>query len=274
LGRAITAVARKDSPMPTILLTGAAGALGTHLRRWFAERGRMVLATDITPPEDGDEVAIADLSDLAAVRRLMEQDIAAVVHFAARAQEDRWQAILDANIVATYNVFEAARRAGVHRVIYASSYHAVGMYPTDELPLDPSAEFRPDTLYGVSKVFGEAVARLYFDKFGIECLVIRICTAGTPGTPREARLWCNRDDLARLVEAGLDAPALGYRMIYGISNNPNAPVPIAGEGALGWRPEHGAEELGGPSPHAPLDPADPSNERLGGGFAQWGHFDD
>ena len=92
-----------------------------------------------------------------------------------------------------YNVFEAARKAGVGRVVFASSYHVQGMYPTGEVPIELTDPFRPDSLYGVSKAFGETLSRLYFDKFGVECLAIRICTAGQPGTPREARLWFNRD---------------------------------------------------------------------------------
>jgi uronate dehydrogenase len=204
----------------------------------------------------------------------MQHDISAVVHLGAIAIEAGWPAILDANIVASYNVFEAARQAGVRRVIYASSYHAVGMYRAEDLPLGADAAVRPDSLYGLSKAFGEALGRLYFDKFGIECLAIRICTAGNPGTPREARLWCNRDDLAGLIETGLDVETLGYRIVYGISNNPNAPVPVETGAGLGWRPGHGSLELGSPDPRSELDPDDPRHQRLGGVFALWGHPDD
>lgn len=260
--------------MPNILLTGASGSLGTHMRRWFAVHGRGVVATDIRAPADGGEVVIADLSDHNAVDALMQRDISAVVHLGAHATEAGWQTILDANINATYNVLEAARQANVRRVIYASSYHVVGMYPAEDLPLDSDAAVRPDSLYGVSKAFGEALARLYFDKFGIECLAIRICTAGDPGTPREARLWCNRDDLAGLIDAGLDADQLGYRMVYGISDNPNAPLPVETGANLGWRPAHSSPELGTHDPRSPLDPAEPRHKLLGGAFALWGHPDD
>lgn len=260
--------------MSKVLLTGASGNLGTHLRRWFAGRGRSIVATDIRAPEDGGEVVIVDLSDRAAVDALMADGVSAVVHLGGRATEAGWQTILDANIVATYNVFEAARKAGVRRVIYASSYHVVGMYPAAELPLGVDAPVRPDTLYGVSKAFGEALGRLYFDKFGIECLAIRICTANDPGTPREARLWCNRDDLAGLIDAGLDAEELGYRVVYGISDNPNAPVPMEDGSQLGWRPKHSSLELGSPDPRAVLDMADARHQLLGGVFALWGHGDD
>jgi len=260
--------------MSKILLTGASGNLGTHLRRWFVEHGRAFVATDIRAATDGGDVVIADLSDRSAVDALMADDFSAVVHLGARANEAGWQDIVDANIVATYNVFEAARQAGVRRVIFASSYHVVGMYEAEQLPLAADVPVRPDSLYGVSKVFGEALGRLYFDKFGIECLAIRICTAGNPGTPREARLWCSRDDLAGLIEAGLDAGTLGYRVVYGISNNPNSPVPVETGANLGWRPAHGSLELGTHDPRAELDPTDPRHQRLGGVFAQWGHPDD
>lgn len=260
--------------MSKILLTGASGNLGTHMRRWFAEHGRAFVATDIRAPADGGEVVIADLSDRSAVDALMAGDVSAVVHLGAHANEAGWQDILDANIVATYNVFEAARQAGVRRVIFASSYHVVGMYEAGQLPLAADVAMRPDSLYGVSKVFGEALGRLYFDKFGVECLAIRICTAGNPGTSREARLWCSPDDLAGLIEAGLDADTLGYRLVYGISDNPNAPVPVETGSNLGWRPAHGSLGLGTHDPRAELDPADPKHQRLGGAFALWGHPDD
>lgn len=108
----------------------------------------------------------------------------------------------------------------------------------------------------MSKAFGETLSRLYFDKFGIECLVIRICTAGQPGTPREASLWFNRDDLASLVTYALDIESLGHRTVFGISNNPNVFF------------------FNGTDPRQPLDPLDPRHRLAGGVFAQWGHFDD
>jgi uronate dehydrogenase len=148
------------------------------------------------------------------------------------------------------------------------------MYPTGETPIALTDPYRPDSLYGVSKAFGETLSRLYFDKFGIECLAIRICTAGQPGTAREARLWFNRDDLASLVDHALDMPTLGHRTIFGMSDNPDAFFTQPLDPSFGWAPAHGALELGTPDPRAPLDPADPRNRLTGGIFAQWGHFDD
>ena len=260
--------------MPKILLTGAAGELGTHLRARLAAQGRAVLATDIVPARDGAAIEIADLADRAALDRLMGEDISAVVHFGGISTEAKWQGVLDANIIGTYNIFEAARQAGVPRVIYASTYHVQGFYPLDAAPVGVDDAYRPDSLYGVSKVFGEALSRLYFDKFAIECLAIRICTAGDPGTPREARLWCNRDDLCALVERGLDIATLGHRTVFGISDNPNAFYLNTPDPELGWTPQHSSLELGQPDPRQPLDPADSRHRYLGGVFANWGHADD
>lgn len=259
--------------MPKTLLTGASGRLGTYLRQRFAETGRPLLATDLAAAPDGGEVVLADLADRAAVDGLMRQDIDAVVHFGGIANEAPWQAILDANIAGTYNVFESARQAGAKRVIYASSYHVLGMHPVAAAPLDRHAETRPDSLYAVSKLFGESLARLYHDKFGIDCLSLRICAANSPGSQRDLKLWCHREDLARLVFAGLDAPELGYRTVFAISDNAGAWYVNEPDQTLGWRPEHSSSEL--PAPAAGWPPPDPAVALLqGGGFAVRGHFED
>lgn len=260
--------------MPQILLTGASGRLGTHLRNWFDAQGRAYLSTDIVPADDGAPVEIVNLADRDAVDALMARDISAVIHFGGMSKESVWQNVLEANIMGTYNIFESARKAGVRRVIFASTYHVQGMYPTSEVPVAVADPFRPDSLYGVSKAFGESLSRFYFDKFGIECLALRICTAGHPGGPREARLWFNRDDLASLVDHCLDVPVLGHRTLFGISDNPNAFCINPPDADFGWSPAHGSLELGTPDPRTPLDPTDPRNKSVGGIFAQWGHFAD
>jgi uronate dehydrogenase len=260
--------------MSKVLLTGASGRLGTHLRQWFAAHGRGFVATDIIQPGDGTCVEIVDLADREALDRVMADDISAVVHFGGMAKESVWQTVLDANIIGTYNVFEAARKAGVGRVIYASSYHVVGMYPSGEVPLGVDAPVRPDTLYGLSKVFGENVGRLYADKFGVGCLAIRICAANSPNNGRDCRLWCHRDDLARLVDAGLDAPDLGYKTVFAISDNDGAWYRNDDAQTLGWRPQHSSRELGLAYVDDPLDANDPRHALQGGAFAIWPHFDD
>jgi uronate dehydrogenase len=257
-----------------ILLTGAAGRLGTYLHQWLVERGHDVVGTDICRPATGPALVVADLADRDAVDGLMTDGLDAVVHMGGLSKEAPWKDILDINIAGTYNVFEAARTAGVGRVIYASSYHVLGMYPTIQRPLGIEAPPRPDSLYGVSKVFGETLARLYYDKFGIECLAIRICTANPPKTTRETILWFSREDLARLIETGVLHEKLGYRLVFGISANEDAFYVNPDDPALGWSPQHDSSELGHPLAGLSLDPDDPLNERQGGIFALWGHLDD
>jgi len=161
----------------------------------------------------------------------------------------------------------------VRRIIHASSYHVHGMYPMADTPIGLGADLRPDSLYAVSKIFGEGLSRLYHAKFGIDCLAIRICSAGTPGTSREARIWCNHDDLGRLVERALDMPDLGHCTVFGISANEDALCVNTPDAGLGWVPQHGSAEVT-PLAGAPLDPDDPRNRHLGGIFATWGHPDD
>ncbi len=259
--------------MPKTLLTGASGRLGNYLRAQFARAGRPLLATDLVAPADGGDVVLADLADRAAVEALMAEDIEAVVHFGGMANEAAWQTILDANIAGTYNLFEAARQAGVKRVIYASSYHVLGMHEVSAAPLDRHAEVRPDSLYAVSKLFGENLSRLYYDKFGIECLNMRICAANNPGSQRDLKLWCHPDDLTRLVFAGLDAPELGYRTVFAISDNVGAWYRNEASETLGWRPEHSSSELPAPAGGWPL-PEPKVAVLQGGGFAVRGHFED
>jgi uronate dehydrogenase len=261
--------------MPQILLTGAAGRLGTHFRLRLAQAGRAVLATDIAAPDDGGEVVLADLADRAAVDALMQQDISAVVHLGGMSKEAPWQQILDANISGTYNIFDAARKAGVSRVVYASSYHVLGMYPATEVPLDIHAEARPDTLYAVSKLFGENLGRLYHDKFGIGCMSIRICAANPPNTTRDLKLYVDRDDLVSLVTTALDAPELGYRTVFAISDNDDAWYVNEPAQTLGWQPQHSSRDLPLPAGKSEWPAPDPAVARLqGAAFANWGHFDD
>ncbi|RUT31290.1 NAD(P)-dependent oxidoreductase [Arsenicitalea aurantiaca] len=260
--------------MAAILITGAAGTLGTHLRARFAGAGRDYVATDIRRPADGEDMTLADLSDRAAVDALMARDIAAVVHFGGEAKEAGWETILNANIRGTYNVFDAARKAGVGRVVFASSYHVIGMYPAGAEPLGLDADPRPDSLYGVSKLFGENLASLYFHKFGVQSLSIRICAAGSPKTTRECRVWCNKDDLSDLIERALDVPELGCKTLFGISANDGAWFSNPPGETLGWVPRHNSRELGLPYCDAPLDPDAPQNRWLGGGFPTWPHMDD
>jgi len=259
--------------MSRILLTGAAGKLGTHLRKRFAESGRGYLATDIVQPEDGERVEIADLSDRESIDRLMANRISAVVHLGGMSREYGWLPILDANIVGTYNIFEAARKAGVSRVLFASTYHVMGMYPTDHVPLSTKDIARPDSLYAVSKLFGETLGRFYYDKFGVENLSMRICVASEPKTERDLHLYCDRDDLTDLIQHGLDVSALGCNTVFAISANAAPWYYNDPDHTLGWRPTRSSSQFALPS-NERWEQSDPAYTRQGAIFANWGHFDD
>jgi len=204
-----------------ILLTGAAGKLGTWLREHLAKRPGGLRSTDIRtfgPPLPGETIDLADLADAAAVGRLVE-GVGAVVHFGAIGGEDSFESVLRSNIVGTQTVFEAARRHGVKRIVYASSIHTVGFYSTTEL-IDAEAPVRPDSYYAVSKVFGESLARLYVEKAGMDIACLRIgLVAREPQAPRNLWTWLSVSDLCRLVDACLDAPQFGFSITYGVSNN-------------------------------------------------------
>lgn len=232
--------------MPTydrILITGAAGRLGSHLRETLKPLARSIRLTDIAPlgpARDGEEVLEADLADEAAVFELMA-DVDAVVHFAGIVREAPFADILRANIVGGHNVWEGARRAGVKRVVFASSCHAVGMYRRDER-IDADAPKRPDSFYGLSKCFTEDLARLYFDRYRVEaaCLRIGSCTV-EPTNERMLATWLSRPDLTRLVTACLSAPYLGFAVLYGMSANPKSWWDNARADYLGYRPQDSAE---------------------------------
>lgn len=257
--------------MGKLLLTGASGALGSHLRAWFDGKGQAYLATDIKAPADGGAVVLADISQPGAIDPLMAQDIAAVIHLGGIASDRDWDAVRPANIDGVYHVFEAARQAGVKRIAFASSYHVVGMYPTEQAPIGLGDPVRPDSLYAVSKVFGEALGQMYADKYGMDVLSIRICCAHpAPGSDREARGWCDRDDLARLVDHWLAHPGQGYKSIYAQSANPNPLVSNAQAEGFGWQAQSTSAGVSSFDALAPLDPDDPVNHRIGGRMAARG----
>ena len=255
-----------------IVLTGAAGALGSRLRAPLAGMARALVSTDLRDAPEGlaenESWVAADLADLAAVERLME-GATMVVHFGAIADEAPWDDILHANVLGAYNVWEAAHRAGARRVVYASSIHAVGMHPkTERIGVD--APHRPDTFYGLSKCFAEDLGRLYWDKRGIESVHLRILSCTEPVTnARALGSWLSYADLVRLVTRAVDTPVMGFTVIYGVSANDRAPVSNAGAGHLGYAPQDNAEEFAGEilAGAAPPDPRDPAHACQGGPFA-------
>ena len=254
-----------------IVLTGAAGALGSRLRGPLSGMARALVSTDLAPaPETlANETWVqADLADLGAVGRLMEGATMAV-HFGAVADEAPWDDVLSANIVGAYNVWEAAWRAGARRVVYASSIHAVGMHPkTDRIGVD--APHRPDTFYGLSKCFAEDLGRLYWEKRGLESVHLRILSCTEPvANARALGSWLSYADLVRLVTRAVDTPVVGWTVAYGVSANDRAPVSNEGAAHLGYRPRDNAEAFaeailaGSEAP----DPRDPAHACQGGPFA-------
>lgn len=234
----------------TILLTGSSGRIGMSLRSSLPALGWTLRCLDRVPaepaaastgPSDPDEI-VADLGDLAALDRAMD-GVEAVVHLAGRPTEAPWPAVRNSNIEGMYQLFEAARRAGVPRIVYASSNHAVGFTPrgTAELPADTPA--RPDTLYGVSKVFGEALSRYYVERYGMRVACLRIGTfAEEPPDDRALATWLSPGDCARLVDACLRSPELTFAQVWGISNNRRRWWSLAAGQALGYHPLDDASE--------------------------------
>ena len=206
--------------MKEVLITGAAGLIGTGLRENFKGRYRMRLS-DILPIEDlaeGETYIAADLADFDAVRAAVD-GVDAVVHMGGIASEGTWEGILSSNIVGTYHVMEAARQTGAKRVIYASSVHAIGFYPRSQT-IGVDVTVRPDSRYGVSKAFGESIGALYADKYGLEVMAVRIGNAfPEPIDERRLSIWTSHRDLAQLIGIGLDHPDLHYEIVYGVSGN-------------------------------------------------------
>lgn len=229
--------------MKTILITGAAGDVGTHLRRELAGRYRLRLSdrkpiTDLAAGEEFMRADIAAMDEVSPITRGVD----AIIHLGGFSVEGPWDAILQANIIGLYNVFEAARVAGVKRVLFATSNHAVGFYRRAET-IDHRVYPKPDSRYGVSKVFGEAMGSLYADKYGMEVLNIRIGNVNPrPVDKRRLSIWISPRDLAQLVSIGIDHPDVRFEIVYGISGNRRAWYDNANAKRLGYRPQDDSED--------------------------------
>ncbi len=226
-----------------ILITGAAGRIGTSLRREFGGRYELVRCLDRLPiddPQPHEEAVVGDVSDHGLVERAMK-GIDGVIHLAAIPREAAFQDILEVNVVGTWNVYEAARRQGARRVVFGSSNHAVGFYPRTET-IDHRAPPRPDSRYGLSKCWGEAVGALYADKYAVKSLHIRIGNAGEKPTSRRLMaIWISARDLAQLCRIGLEHPGIHNDIVYGISRNATAWHDNSAAYALGYAPQDSAD---------------------------------
>jgi len=251
--------------MKTILITGATGDVGTHLARELAGKYKLRLS-DKRPlkPAKGQTFVKADISKMADALRITK-GVDAIVHLGGYSVEGPWQSILQANIIGCYNVFEAARRNGVKRILFPTSNHAVGFYRRDHT-IDHRVYPKPDSRYGVSKVFGEALGSLYADKYGMEVFMIRIGNVNpVPIDKRRLSIWFSPRDLAQLVSIGIDRPGIKFEIVYGVSGNKRSWYDNSNAERLGYRPQDDSE------PHAPEvlakeKPGDPTAELYQGGI--------
>nr|WP_316639469.1 NAD(P)-dependent oxidoreductase [uncultured Roseateles sp.] len=260
-----------------LLLTGAAGGLGRVLRprlKPYCERLRLSDRAALGDAADGEELVPAELGDRAAMLALLE-GVDAVVHLGGVSVEAAFDPILEANITGVFNLYEGARKQGVKRVVFASSNHVTGFYRQDEV-IDASAPPRPDTLYGVSKAFGENLSRMYFDRYGIETVCLRIGSSlAEPYDRRTLASWLSFDDLERLVIASLTAPLVSHSVIFGASANPASWWDNRLAAHLGYRPQDSSERF-----RAALEAAQPRPDATdsvtlyqGGAFVRLGPFD-
>jgi uronate dehydrogenase len=191
-----------------------------------------------------------------------------VVHFGAIGDEAAWDAILHSNIIGAYNVWEAAARKGLRRVVYASSIHAVGMYPKTQR-IDTEVPHRPDTYYGLAKCFAEDLGSLYWDKKRIESVHMRILSAAQVNNPRSLGSWLSYDDMIHLVERAITTPITGFSIVYGVSDNDRTTVDNHKASFLGYRPKDNAEQFAEVvlAEAEQSNPTDPSQMYQGGPFA-------
>jgi len=260
-----------------LLLTGAAGGLGRELRPRLRRLARVLCLSDIVelaPAGEGEEAMTAALQDASAVDRIVAGS-QAIVHLGGISTEGPFAPILEANIVGVWHLYEAARRHGVKRVVFASSNHVTGFYRQDEV-IAPGDPMRPDGHYGLSKAFGENVARFYFDRYGIESVCLRIGSSfPEPKDRRMLATWLSYDDLERLVVASLTAPVVGCTVVYGASDNTTTWWDNTAAAHLGFRPQDSSERFraAAEARQPVLDPTDPTNRFQGGAFVKQGPFE-
>jgi uronate dehydrogenase len=266
-----------ESEQGRILITGAAGGVGTFLRTGLPELGWTVRGFDlVTPPEPGPvEWRAGDIGDPEALDAAMH-DVDVVIHLAGIPSEDRFERILRANIDGTYQVFEAAVRNKVPRILTASSNHAVGYYERadyQDAPIGVDVRPRPDTYYGVSKVFMEAIGSFYADRHGLRVACVRIgsCFA-EPTSRRMLDTWLSPADGVRLFHALATTPDLGYEIVYGISANKTAWWDMEPARRLGYEPQDDSDVFAAKVEAGATgvpDPEDPEYKYLGGRFTTY-----
>jgi uronate dehydrogenase len=231
--------------MARILLTGAAGGIGTRLRTLLPAIYPDLLLSDLKAPADlrpNEVFKAADLADIGQVAAICE-GVDGIIHLGGHSVEGPWNTIMQSNIIGGYNLFESARLAKVKRIVFASSNHAVGFYPRHQR-IGPNVTVKPDSRYGVSKAFGEALGSLYADKHGIGVTCLRIGNFGdAPIDQRRLSIWLKPDDLVQLIRIGLEHPDITFEVLYGASLNERAWWDNSRAHALGYRPTGRAEDF-------------------------------
>ncbi|WP_410605286.1 NAD-dependent epimerase/dehydratase family protein [Amycolatopsis sp. lyj-90] len=258
-----------------VLITGSAGIVGTLMRPRLRRSGRVLRLLDLAAQPEaagGEDVELitASVTDPEAMAKACA-GVDAVIHLGGHSRENSWEATLDVNINGTHTVLEAARAAGVPRVILASSNHSVGFRRNDEtgengLPADSTP--RPDTYYGVSKAAIESLGSLYHSRFGMDVIVIRIGSCFEDPLvlgPRGLTTWLSPDDGARLFEACLSYPSPGYRLIWGVSDNTRRIYSLAEAEELGYKSLDNAETYADQLADRPA-PTGAAAEYVGGPF--------
>jgi uronate dehydrogenase len=276
----LTMTTQPASPKPfnRILLTGAAGGLGQILRETLQAHAEIVRASDISPmaPSRGqhDEVINCNLADKAAVAALVK-DVDAIVHLGGISVERPFEEIMEANIRGTFHIYEAARQHGVKRIVFASSNHVTGFYPQD-VELDAHSQRRPDGYYGLSKAYGEDMATLYFHRYGIETVSLRIGSSfPEPRNLRMLSTWLSYPDLEHLVARALLASNVGHSVVYGVSNNRDQWWSNRHAAHLGFAPQDSSEVFRTQIEQQPKPAADDPNSLFqGGAFTAAGPFGD
>ncbi len=261
-----------------LLLTGAAGGLGQVLRPRLKARCDVLRLSDVADlgsAQPGEELMPVRLEDRAGILKLLA-GVDAVVHLGGVSTEQAFDLILQANIIGAYNLYEAARKQGVKRIVFASSNHVTGYYRQDQV-IDATMPARPDGHYGISKAYGEDLSRFYFDRYGIETACLRIGSSfPEPKDRRMLATWLSYDDLERLVVACLTTPVLGHTIVYGMSDNTTSWWDNTPARHLGFRPLDSSEQfrVATEGRQAPLDYSDPAVTYQGGAFVRTGPFED
>ena len=255
--------------MTKVALSGASGNMGSMLRVELQKRGVNLRSASgrqpMKPLHEGEDIMHGDLRDRSTVDRLME-GVDVLIHLAGTSVERPLPEMIEHNLVGLHEIYEGARRNRVRRIVFASSNHAFGMHSTkDKLSLD--AAFRPDGIYGLSKVWGEAMARMYWDKHGIEGISVRIGSClPRPTEFRHLSTWFGHEDTVQFMMRCIEAPAVGYVAAWGVSNNTRAYWTPTRCERLGYRPLQNSEDFA-PEILRQKNPLDPvAQQYQGGGF--------